>query len=491
MLEYENPGTSQALPDPIHRLPPELISEIFILYQDMHCTEEEKEFREYIGREPTSKYPLTTLTLGSVCSRWRNISLGTPSIWSRFLVEAGYYKRAIYHRLELYLSRSKPLPLSIDVVYDDESKEVSQLGFQSILCLLVEESHRWLHVRCKAWRITKEISTLLGVNRDFPLLHTLVLEGLIGVENPLDMFKGAFSLQKLVTDEINFNVHLNYLQHLCLTSVIDDRGIMFMVRKLADCFPALRALELEIEEAPADIMEIGAKELRFERLERLSLSFMTWSEIIMVFSVFTLPSLQKIVLANCQHDLEAVNEPYPYARAGSVITSFLSRSTCPLSVLEITGMGESSGLCVISSMLQSMPSLVELRLHEAQPIYHWGTYDSHFTTSSMQALYTSSVSVGGTRQESYPSQLQHSEFILPNLRNLDLLIDTSRPEFDRFAVVYMIGSRCIPGTRTDSVQRPCCLKSVKVAVLNRESRPGLALLQHLGSLKDAGMPIEL
>ncbi|KAK7457167.1 hypothetical protein VKT23_010467 [Stygiomarasmius scandens] len=496
MSESETP---QAFPVFLHKLPTELISEIFILYQDTHRTEED-EFRESITFRPASQYPLTTFTLGSVCRLWHSITISTARLWSRFLIEVGpRCLLQVCHRLQLHVSRSKQLPLSFDVRFEDGWYDLDDgppPEFRSAFCILVNESHRWSHVCWDLWAATTKVRSFFGVNRDINLsvLRMLAIKGFVDDDDNLfAMFGRAFALQKLVVEGVTMNklnVHMNHLHHLCISGIMDDRGILFVIKKLADCFPTLRTLDLDVDDVPVNVMEDGIQELCFERLEDLRLKPLTWFETITIFSLFTLPSLRKMTLVSSYHSLDGVEDPHFYARTGSVMTSFLSRSTCPLSALEIIGINESDGLCVISSMLKSMPSLTELRLHETQANKPIDDHDSH-PTSIMQALCVPRASVGGTHQEGRLSQSQNFEPILPNLQNLDLLIDTDRPGFDSAALAEMISSRCTHDTCADNARQSCCLRRVKVAVLSKTSQPSLTLLQNLELLKNAGMPIEL
>ncbi|THU75539.1 hypothetical protein K435DRAFT_576113, partial [Dendrothele bispora CBS 962.96] len=58
----------RALSSPIHSLPPELLTEIFMLSFNSNGLESP------IG---------PAFRLGAVCSRWRTLALSTPCLWSR------------------------------------------------------------------------------------------------------------------------------------------------------------------------------------------------------------------------------------------------------------------------------------------------------------------------------------------------------------------------------------------------------------------------
>ncbi|KAK7457255.1 hypothetical protein VKT23_010554 [Stygiomarasmius scandens] len=461
----------------------------------MHCAQRDDCFKEYINDECS----LTTSTLGSVCSLWRNISLNTPYLWSRFSLEmgSGWNLDSIKYQLELYLSRSQQFPLSFDVWCEDEFMgEHQQLICQSIVRLLIEQSHRWSHTSWNIWSAETETRALLNVSRDLPLLRTLTLQGPVDDDHPFGIFKSALSLSRLTLSSPNLetlDICMDHLNHLRITDLADGNGVMNSIQRLANCFPKLRTLSLELQDVPVNVLQSHIREVYLGMLESLHLQYATWYEIISVFSVLSLPSLRKISLVRCNHDLDSVSEDqtHPYERTTSVIASFLSRSNCPLSILELTELPGLASLGIVDRMLFSIPSLIELKIHEALSI-HDG--ESHFTTSFSQALrIPKGSSPDDEHRESSSldaSQSQCSKPILPNLRSLDLLVNTDRPGFDPFALANMIESRCIPDAYADNVQ---CLRAVKVAVVvhSRESQTCLGFMQHLNHLKDAGMPIEL
>ncbi|KAK7457248.1 hypothetical protein VKT23_010547 [Stygiomarasmius scandens] len=493
MSEDHNIETSPTLQVPIHRLPTELLSEIFILYQDIHCAEGEDEFRESIDQGSA----LTTGTLGSVCSRWRSISLDTPHLWSRFSLDIA----SSCHKTDLIqcrsrvlerLSRSKQLPLSFAVYCGDDEMDdpERQLECQSILGLLVEQAHRWYYVFWNLWRATQEFRALLNVNRDLPLLKTIKLQGSVHFDSLIGMFNQASCLRKLVLVEIELNrlnSRMDHLSHLHISGLVNCKGVVSSIKELADCFPALQTLDLEYQEAPINVLESGVKEIHFGKLENLRLKYITWYETVTIFSLLTLPSLRKISLVEIDNEWFHVEE---FHSCDSIFASFISRSKCPLSTLELACLQEFPGMHIIGAMLKSMPSLTGLTMHES-----WSqSYNSHFTELFMKTLCvpnTSALGNGSQKDQlSDVSQSQYSEPILPNLQSLYLLVDTNRPEFDQFALVDMIKSRCTPDSHADNVQRSC-LRNVKVAVDDRESQIGLELLQRLQLLKDAGIPIEI
>lgn len=64
---------------PVRSLPVEILSEIFLRIRD--ATTPDTTHGEWNIRSP--KLNKTPLLLGSVCSKWRTVTLSTPSLWDR------------------------------------------------------------------------------------------------------------------------------------------------------------------------------------------------------------------------------------------------------------------------------------------------------------------------------------------------------------------------------------------------------------------------
>ncbi|KAJ7321116.1 hypothetical protein DFH08DRAFT_753883, partial [Mycena albidolilacea] len=86
--------------DPMARLPRETASEIFI-----HCLP---------PSENTYKYLRDPLLLLSICTRWSEIALSTPRLWTDLCVEIpAEVTSEFINSLDGWLSRAKESPLSL------------------------------------------------------------------------------------------------------------------------------------------------------------------------------------------------------------------------------------------------------------------------------------------------------------------------------------------------------------------------------------------
>ncbi|THU92601.1 hypothetical protein K435DRAFT_612270, partial [Dendrothele bispora CBS 962.96] len=103
LQEYVN--GQRGLLSSIRKVPPEIWIEIFTLY----CGE----YDLLIDKEANISAP--TLTLSSVCSRWRDLAISTPELWSHMSIHLqttgkGY---GVQPLARLFTDRSRPSPLSL------------------------------------------------------------------------------------------------------------------------------------------------------------------------------------------------------------------------------------------------------------------------------------------------------------------------------------------------------------------------------------------
>ncbi|KAJ8090907.1 hypothetical protein PM082_024830 [Marasmius tenuissimus] len=125
-------STVASLFSPIRRLPSEVLQEIFIFASVA-------EYGNMFG--VASTWESRTLRISTVCYRWRSIALDTPEVWTRFGVELT--QRAL-NPVQLFLDRSKSRPLSLTVI-QTTTVDGATLD-ESVLGLLVSQSHRWQFV---------------------------------------------------------------------------------------------------------------------------------------------------------------------------------------------------------------------------------------------------------------------------------------------------------------------------------------------------------
>ncbi|QRV98789.1 F-box-like protein [Ceratobasidium sp. AG-Ba] len=96
---------------PIHRLPLETLSTIFILANRRCLRMKEGNLLEQFS--PTHLFPTA---LASVCARWRRIAHNTPALWSHIDILAGRDRvSSDLNWASLWVGRARGLPLDVDV----------------------------------------------------------------------------------------------------------------------------------------------------------------------------------------------------------------------------------------------------------------------------------------------------------------------------------------------------------------------------------------
>jgi hypothetical protein len=101
----------KALVSPVHYMPPEILSEIFLYCVAMVLFEPASGSRGlYLDKTP--------LLLGKICSGWRNVSLSTLRLWTFFRLRAkSQHLEAHVLLAETWLARAGACPLSIALDY--------------------------------------------------------------------------------------------------------------------------------------------------------------------------------------------------------------------------------------------------------------------------------------------------------------------------------------------------------------------------------------
>ncbi|KAK7469061.1 hypothetical protein VKT23_003554 [Stygiomarasmius scandens] len=166
-----------ALFAPVRKLPTEILLNIFTLL----CVDNPGlSITTVDGQNVVS---LNTLNFSETCSYWRNITLSHPILWANIAVDLAYRTWNIKGLLDLYLKRSMPASLSLQITAfrlgsdsDDESEEESE--FQGLDWLpreswnvfrtLLDEMHRWQ-------RVSFEMD---------PILYEIINEEAYGLEEP-------------------------------------------------------------------------------------------------------------------------------------------------------------------------------------------------------------------------------------------------------------------------------------------------------------------
>ncbi|KAK7463077.1 hypothetical protein VKT23_007663 [Stygiomarasmius scandens] len=129
-----------------HRLPNELLAEIFIL-----CIPRISRlyFFDIDNRLDKSVYPHVALQLSQVCSRWRGVALSTSYLWSQIVIMSSQSKglrnaakaSSLLEWTSHYLKHSKNQPL--EIALQSPADDLTPFLMQPLYHTLLEESQRW------------------------------------------------------------------------------------------------------------------------------------------------------------------------------------------------------------------------------------------------------------------------------------------------------------------------------------------------------------
>jgi F-box-like len=128
-------GRAERVP-PIHKLPVELLAEIFRHY--LQIVDHSQPSLSLCIR-PYSQ--VTPFRLGQVCYYWRSVTLSMGDLWQSMYI--GPPKMEHIPLIRLWLSRAGDYPLSLWLYQSDCPREPELQATSEILSLLVERLHRW------------------------------------------------------------------------------------------------------------------------------------------------------------------------------------------------------------------------------------------------------------------------------------------------------------------------------------------------------------
>ncbi|KAJ3502901.1 hypothetical protein NLJ89_g8681 [Agrocybe chaxingu] len=129
---------------PILRLPTELLQEIFTEYTRNTCKPlSEPDLSPSISYDATN----SPFTLAQVCSRWHNVALSFPNLWSTITISNPRTQAHLSHTI-LWLKRSAGQPLDLTILAVD-SDSFDFYAAEQVLTVCASFSHLWKTVSLK------------------------------------------------------------------------------------------------------------------------------------------------------------------------------------------------------------------------------------------------------------------------------------------------------------------------------------------------------
>ncbi|KAJ7885086.1 hypothetical protein B0H14DRAFT_3856952 [Mycena olivaceomarginata] len=251
--------------------------------------------------------PLSPTFLSHICRRWREVALSTPMLWRAVsLPDCDQY--VVRPHLELWMSRSGCLPLSIDI------EEIFNTVDESCLELLTLHRARWEYVTLACYE-----SEVLPIQGPMPLLRQFEIR--LEATRPALRFCEFPRLRSVTLWDITRPTDLfPWSQLTSLTSIhspIENTAILQLAVNLVHCHLMLR---------PG---EIPSSDVRLRSLESLVLAQM-WDldgAVTHYLETMITPSLRTLEVP------EAFLQPSPT----DTLRLFISKSGCRLQGLCITG----------------------------------------------------------------------------------------------------------------------------------------------------------
>ncbi|KAJ7247162.1 hypothetical protein B0H12DRAFT_1235332 [Mycena haematopus] len=304
-----------ALQRPIRLLPNEILIEIFTYAQEPRRWREDQVRPDSWDLDPNQELRHVAggnlVACSQVCAHWREVVLGTPTLWSSitlnlrriYPVDTIRTSRAhdrIVHLLEVALARGKEVPLSVDI---EAIRESHPLALRTITA----SAHRW---RSAIFTVDSGmVLNLSAVAGNLPLLETFRMTVLNeSLETLADLAKLLLHAPRLRT--VQFCGPLCVVEHwpleqlLCVT--FNELGpedlqilVSFMHRLRYNSqlhieldfedFEAIQAIPLDLTPVVSPIGDFGILSMEHTR-------YQTQDVLGQIFDALTLPNMQRLRL---------------------------------------------------------------------------------------------------------------------------------------------------------------------------------------------------
>ncbi|KAL1744550.1 hypothetical protein HDZ31DRAFT_38399, partial [Schizophyllum fasciatum] len=343
-----------SLLSPCRRLPPEILSSIFLLAVPATWG------GAYVGKR--------CLNFACVCLTWRAVAFGTPALWTGLRLRANVnllYLKENPAALEAELERTAQAPLDIRIEMGIDAMaylpfprpSVDEIWSDAVWKLLYAQSHRWSRI----WfdKIPLPAYTPL-VNLAFPSLldMTIYMEEnnpQPAVQPPVHAFHNAPNVTTVLFDYKSSILPLEFPQTwkvtdltiVCVDQISATPGPC--LEATLGCCSSLRSLCIAVDES-WDGVQMPPAPLMFPQLDTLYLG----NNAIFLCSLITTPKLKELTISG-----------YPDHNPFGMLQDMLTRSSgCPdLRLFSLTGLDTSDAdISSIIVCLGRLPQLTELEL---------------------------------------------------------------------------------------------------------------------------------
>ncbi|KAE9389971.1 hypothetical protein BT96DRAFT_980509 [Gymnopus androsaceus JB14] len=441
---------------PIHRLPNELLTRIFTLACEKNVLNSDPGFRDGVA-----------LRIAGVSFRWRVLAIACSEIWSSIVIqlhdgtEPEEVRLQLEHQLDIYLERSKDQRLTLEIYVGVPWRQVVH---DPLITKLVQHSARWQHLTLHDGYQVEE-ADIRNLRTHVPLPSTLeTLTIRIGPQPfPLSWIPSPNSLRIMDID-----TYLPGVEEGIIPPPMDKVTSLTFIPKLdslfepLNWFPNIEHLALtsarefieavDVSNGSPHIVPITSLEINF--LSQLSSNpdpTLDFLQIVMDF--LTAPALSTLSINEIDTGVGSgvprTSDQYSF----TCISTFIERSGCRLSVLELSGLFIQDRSIV--DLLKKLSSLVELHIHD--PL--------RGRTDARSRPFPISKDLIESLHAYQPSSLHLSiSPIVPNLSVLVLKVQSRK--FDHLSFVSTILSRWIPTDKLHTEDTGVsCLRSVELHIL--------------------------
>ncbi|KAJ8075931.1 hypothetical protein PM082_021563 [Marasmius tenuissimus] len=333
----------RSLLSPVHRLPTEILLEIFSI-----VTHEQSVFYP----PPQNR----VIQLSSVCGRWRDIIISAPNLWSSITILFTEWRRKLTDLekwVRLFLDRSKTRLLELNLDFRGMYTDQDHVSISPVIRALHDHAARWqvlylayapptfalplnhhgLPALQQLQTYEEQADIISSLLKNSPCLHTLdVAEIEIGEEPPLNLYP----IKTWTVRETDVNPVFRYLARL----------------------PVLETIYMHAM-GSHDNLDLHSTELHYysNTVTSLTADFRDQLALNATMNHLTLPRLTSLQVGG----YEGWEDEWPIW-TGSAVINFLSRSSCSVTFLCLQNLPIIDDQAI--SLLEHIPTLLSLAIEE-------------------------------------------------------------------------------------------------------------------------------
>ncbi|KAK7049394.1 hypothetical protein VNI00_005995 [Paramarasmius palmivorus] len=458
----ENIARYRSLLSPIHKLPPEVLGNVF----SFACEENSFHIHPVLTPPP--------LSLSSVCGRWREIALTMPSLWSsmnirfqRGWTKGGLY-RQLYHLVLLFLDRSKSSPL--DIVLNFKCRLIHADAIPT-LAALVSHSPRWQRLvledipeEC----LRHEVFRTLGRHRMAMLTHLESshngYDDTVWDDYQCHLFHDCPSLTSLKVAnsgplDHGANLPWRQIKKLEIVNAYEIDGLDLLSRCSNVEQITLERVSGMSEDGVEDEGD-GEFSHIYHPISKITILAVEEDDVTCILKHSTLHELSSLEIQGADDDWDE------WDASQEVIADFLHRSSCHLTTLALSKLPISDSQTI--SLLYLLPTLTTLSIEERTGDI---CTNQVFTSSFLNRL--SSV----TRMTTHP--------FLPELAHVKFTLHAD--ELDIGVLSRALTARWVPDTQYALELGIACIQTIDIVFIEDEDEEYVEnLWSSLGWMASAG-----